>query len=167
MTPPLEKPPRPGEKFLVTDPANMPVDTGLVFIGHIETPWKTTRDCPRNGRGSEAVCRVHVGQAFREGLASVETCSHLYLLYWMHEARRDLIVQAPSFTEETHGSFALRSPIRPNPVALSVVELVAMRPDGVDVRGLDCVDGTPLIDIKPYFAGTDSVPQARVGWRKG
>eukprot|EP00873_Tetraselmis_striata_P045181 jgi/Tetstr1/465445/TSEL_010129.t1 len=119
----------------------MPQNAGIIFIGHIETPWKTTQDCPRNGRGSDAVCRVHLRPAFREGLASVETCSHLYLLYWMHQARRDLVVQAPSFAARPHGCFALRSPIRPNPVALSVVEL-------------------------PYFAGTDSVPQARVGWRE-
>ncbi|WP_093807631.1 tRNA (N6-threonylcarbamoyladenosine(37)-N6)-methyltransferase TrmO [Stappia sp. ES.058] len=145
----------------------MPVEAGLVFIGHLETPWETPQDCPRNGRASDAICHVHVKEPFREGLASVETCSHLYLLYWMHHARRDLIVQAPSFADSPHGSFALRSPIRPNPVALSVVELLAMRPDGFDVRGLDCVNGTPLVDIKPYFAGTDSIPHARVGWREG
>ncbi|MBC00680.1 MAG: tRNA (N6-threonylcarbamoyladenosine(37)-N6)-methyltransferase TrmO [Rhodobacteraceae bacterium] len=166
MTHPSAKSPRPGEQKLAIDPAQMPQNAGIIFIGHIETPWKTTQDCPRNGRGSDALCRVHLRPAFREGLASVETCSHLYLLYWMHQARRDLIVQAPSFAARPHGCFALRSPIRPNPVALSVVELVAMRADGFDVRGLDCVDGTPLVDIKPYFPGTDSVPQARVGWRE-
>ena len=59
---------------------------------------------------------------------------------------------------------ALRSPVRPNPVSLSVVELLAVDGNVLSVRGLDCLDGTPLIDIKPYFASTDSRPDARVGW---
>ena len=155
---------RPGEVVLEHDPARVPADAGLVFIGHVETPWRTVSECPRNGGKTSETCRVVVRPEYSAGLASVATCSHLVLLYWMHEARRDLIVQAPSFAERTHGCFALRSPVRPNPVSLSVVELLAMDDNVLSVRGLDCLDGTPLIDIKPYFASTDSRPEARVGW---
>ncbi|AXS41367.1 tRNA (N6-threonylcarbamoyladenosine(37)-N6)-methyltransferase TrmO [Breoghania sp. L-A4] len=157
---------RPGEIQLIDDPARVANDASLVFIGHIETPWSDRHACPRRGKDSDAVCRIAMKPQFLPGLKSVEGCSHLHILYWMHEARRDLIVQAPAFDETTHGVFALRSPARPNPIALSVVELLAVHDDGLSVRGLDCLNGTPLIDIKPYFAATDSVPHARVAWRE-
>ncbi|BDG70590.1 hypothetical protein Rmf_05190 [Roseomonas fluvialis] len=73
------------------------------------------------------------------------------MLYWMHLARRDLLVQAPK-ERAPSGTFALRSPNRPNPIASSVVDVVAVDADGVTVRGLDCVDGTPLVDLKPARA---------------
>ncbi|WP_417669993.1 tRNA (N6-threonylcarbamoyladenosine(37)-N6)-methyltransferase TrmO [Roseibium sp.] len=158
--------PRPGEIALHKDPAEQPPDCGLVFIGRIETPWEDRHACPRRGAGSDTICTVQVDEQFAEGLKSLESCSHLILLYWMHEARRDLIVQAPAFDSVTHGCFALRSPVRPNPIALSVVELVAIEGRTLSVRGLDCINGTPLIDIKPYFAANDCVPEASVGWHK-
>ena len=160
----MPKPPRPGEQCLPNDPARMSFDAGVVFIGHIETPWPTSDDCPRNARVEDAVCQLHLKPEFRPGLASLETCTHVIILYWMHRARRDLIVQSPSFTQGVHGCFALRSPVRPNPISVSVSRLVECTPEGLSVEGLDCVNGTPLIDIKPYFARTDSVPDARVGW---
>ncbi|WP_249693815.1 tRNA (N6-threonylcarbamoyladenosine(37)-N6)-methyltransferase TrmO [Stappia sp. WLB 29] len=156
---------RPGEEAFDHDPARGPFEAGLVFIGHVETPWATRAQCPRNGRGTDAVCRVRLKPEYRKGLKSVDECSHLILLYWMHKARRDLAVLAPGFADETHGCFGLRAPVRPNPVSLSVVQLLEMTQDGFLVRGLDCLNGTPLIDIKPYFVTTDSVPEARVRWR--
>ena len=74
---------------------------------------------------------------------------HVEVLYWMHQARRDLITQSPKSNAETFGTFALRSPARPNPIATSVCNLVGFEGDVVLVRGLDCIDGTPLIDLKP------------------
>jgi len=71
------------------------------------------------------------------------------VLYWMHLARRDLLQQVPSGASSSMGTFALRSPVRPNPVATSLVLVVSVEADGLTVRGLDCVDGTPLLDIKP------------------
>jgi tRNA (Thr-GGU) A37 N-methylase len=79
----------------------------------------------------------------------------------MDQARRDLIEQVPAHLAEPRGTFALRSPVRPNPVALAAVELVRIEGSILTVRHVDCVDGTPLIDIKPYFASTDSFPQAK------
>jgi tRNA (Thr-GGU) A37 N-methylase len=72
----------------------------------------------------------------------------LEVIYWMHQARRDLLTQTPH-SGATVGTFALRSPVRPNPIATSIVQLVNVRQGIVDVRGLDCLDGTPLLDIKP------------------
>jgi len=75
----------------------------------------------------------------------------LRVLYWMHRARRDLVLQTPFRTGETTGTFAIRSPVRPTPIASSIVELVAIDGRVLQVRGLDCLDGTPLIDLKPDF----------------
>jgi tRNA-Thr(GGU) m(6)t(6)A37 methyltransferase TsaA len=154
---------REGEKT-VELPAK--TDAGVYFIGRIRTPWKTRDACPKNARESDAVCIVEIDLRFREGLKDVETCSHLVLLYWMDKSPRNLVLQVPGHLGAQHGTFALRSPARPNPVAMSVVRLLRVEDGKLVVSGLDCLDGTPLLDIKPYFASTDSVPEAVVGWHK-
>ncbi|MEX0752290.1 MAG: tRNA (N6-threonylcarbamoyladenosine(37)-N6)-methyltransferase TrmO [Xanthobacteraceae bacterium] len=142
-------------------------DAGVYFIGRIRTPWKTRDECPKNARESDAVCRIEVDARWAKALKDVETCSHLIVLYWMDKARRDLAIQVPRHYGEARGTFALRSPARPNPIALSVARLLRVDGTILSVQGLDCLDGTPLIDIKPYFASTDSVPDAVAGWHAG
>jgi tRNA-Thr(GGU) m(6)t(6)A37 methyltransferase TsaA len=141
-------------------------DASLYFIGRIRTPWKRREDCPKNGRESDAVCTISVDPRWAQALQGIESCTHLVVLYWMDQARRDLVVQAPRHYDERRGSFALRSPVRPNPIAMSVVRLQRIDGNNLSVTGLDCVDGTALIDIKPYFASTDAVPDAVVGWHR-
>jgi tRNA-Thr(GGU) m(6)t(6)A37 methyltransferase TsaA len=141
-------------------------DAGVYFIGRIRTPWTRRADCPKNGRESQAECTIELDARYAAGLKDVETVSHLLILYWMDRARRDLIVQAPRHYAEQRGTFALRSPVRPNPVAASVVQLMRVEGMKLTVVGLDCLDGTPLIDIKPYFASTDAIADARVGWHR-
>jgi tRNA-Thr(GGU) m(6)t(6)A37 methyltransferase TsaA len=142
-------------------------DAGLYFIGRIRTPWQRREDCPKNARESDAVCTIKVDPRWAQALAGLETCSHLIVLYWMDKARRDLVVQVPRHYGEGRGTFALRSPVRPNPIAVSVVRLVGLEGTTLSVVGLDCLDNTPLIDLKPYFASTDAVPEAKVGWHEG
>ena len=142
-------------------------DAGLYFIGRIRTPWHTRDECPKNARESDAVCTIEVDQNFAAALKGVETCTHMLALYWMDRARRDLVVQAPRHYGEPRGTFALRSPVRPNPIAASVVKLIKVDGTRLSVVGLDCLDGTPLLDLKPYFASTDAVPDAVVGWHGG
>ncbi len=152
---------RPGE---VSVPLPARHDAGLYFIGCIRTPWKTRKDCPKNARASresEVVCTIEVDPRWAKALPGVETCSHLIVLYWMDQARRDLVVQVPRRAEAGRPTFSVRSPVRPNPIALSVVELRKVDGLRLEVLGLDCLDGTPLLDIKPYFATTDAVPDAR------
>src|SRR5712671_562569 len=139
-------------------------DAGLYFVGRIRTPWRTRDECPKNARESDAVCTIEVDARFATALTGVETCSHVLVLYWMDQARRDLVLQAPRHYGEPRGTFALRSPVRPNPIAASVVKLVKIAGLRLSVVGLDCRDGTPLLDLKPYFASTDAVPDAVVGW---
>jgi tRNA-Thr(GGU) m(6)t(6)A37 methyltransferase TsaA len=140
-------------------------DAGVYFIGRIHTPWTKRADCPKNARESDVVCTVEVDPRYAAALEGVETCTHLVLLYFMDQARRDLVVQVPRHGAK-RGTFALRSPVRPNPIAMSVVRLVRVEGTRLSVVGLDCLDGTPLIDIKPYFASVDAVPDAVVGWHK-
>ena len=139
-------------------------DAGLYFVGRIRTPWRTRDECPKNPRESDAVCTIEVEPRFAAALTGVETCSHMLVLYWMDQARRDLVLQAPRHYGEPRGTFALRSPVRPNPIAASVVKLIGVDGPRLSVVGLDCRDGTPLLDLKPYFASTDAVPDAVVGW---
>ena len=141
-------------------------DAGVYFIGRIRTPWTRRADCPRNARGSDAVCTIEFDPRYAAALDGVSTCTHLVVLYFMHEARRNLVVQVSRHSGR-RGTFALRSPVRPNPIAMSVVKLLARDDTRLSVVGLDCLNGTPLIDIKPYFASVDSVPEAVVGWSKG
>lgn len=137
-------------------------DAGLHFIGAIRTPWSERSDCPKNGLQTDAVCTVEVDEPYRPGLRNVAGCSHLILLYWMDQAERGLVLQRPRHADGLRGTFSLRSPVRPNPIALSVVELLGVEDGSLRVRGLDCLDGTPLLDIKPYYASTDSRPDASV-----
>ena len=139
-------------------------DAGVYFIGRIRTPWTERKSCPKNPAGSDAVCTVELDPKYAPGLKEVETCSHLVLLYWMDKSPRDLVLQVPGHYGVQRGTFALRSPARPNPIALSVVRLVGIEGGTLSIVGLDCLDGTPLLDIKPYFASTDSKPEAVVGW---
>ena len=141
-------------------------DDGVYFIGRIHTPWKSRKECPKNARESDAVCTVELEERWAPGLKEVETCSHLVLLYWMDQSPRNLVRQVPGHYGVQRGTFALRSPARPNPIAMSVARLLGIEGRVLKVVGLDCLDGTPLIDLKPYFASTDSVPDAVVGWHR-
>jgi tRNA-Thr(GGU) m(6)t(6)A37 methyltransferase TsaA len=155
---------RPGE---VAVPLPEQFDAQLYFVGRIRTPWTRREDCPKNARESEAVCSIEVDARWEQALTDIESCSHLLVLYWMDRARRDLVLQVPRHSRqkgERRGSFALRSPVRPNPIAASVVRLIERKGRMLCVVGLDCLDGTPLLDLKPYFATTDAVPDAVVGW---
>jgi len=139
-------------------------DASLYYIGRIHTPWRRREDCPKNPRETDVACTIELDPRWIVALQGLEGVSHIVVLYWMHEARRDLVLQAPHHYAERRGTFALRSPVRPNPIAVSVARLVRIEGNRLTVVGLDCVDGTPLLDIKPYFASTDAVPDAKVGW---
>jgi tRNA-Thr(GGU) m(6)t(6)A37 methyltransferase TsaA len=139
-------------------------DAALYFIGRIRTPWHSREQCPKNPRESDTVCTVELDRRWQDGLKGLETVSHVVLLYWMDRTRRDLVLQVPRHYGEQRGTFALRSPARPNPIAVAVARLVRIENNVLEVVGVDCLDKTPLLDIKPYFASTDSVPDAIVGW---
>lgn len=135
-------------------------------IGHLETPFASIEDCPRNGRQRDPApdCTAVVAPEFQPGLASIEGFSHLILLYWLGP-QPDLLSITPPFDGNERGVFATRAPVRPNPIGVSVVAFAGLEAPGrLRVRYLDCRDRTPLLDIKPYLARTDSEPDASRGW---
>jgi tRNA-Thr(GGU) m(6)t(6)A37 methyltransferase TsaA len=129
-------------------------DAGVYFIGTIHTPWRVRGDCPKRGSSDGPICSIVVDERWREALTDIAQHMRIQVLYWMHRSRRDLVLQTPLRTGQTTGSFALRSPVRPNPIASSVVDLVAVEGATLRVRGMDCLDGTPLIDLKPERKST-------------
>ncbi len=145
----------------------MPQSFTVHPIGTIHTPWRSTAECPRNGRqpNPAPVCSVRLFPEYIAGLQSLNGFSHLMLFYWLHETKPAELVFTPPFDAQPRGIFATRAPWRPNPIGLSVVAFDGMDgPDALTVRYLDCIDGTPLLDIKPYLPTTDSEPDARMGW---
>lgn len=136
-------------------------------IGVLRTPFATRADCPRNGRQPRPppLCHAEVFPAFVPGLKDLDGFSHLILLYWMDQARSAAMMFRPPFDTVERGLFATRSPDRPNPIGLAVVAFEGFTGMGrLGVRYLDCVNGTPLIDIKPYLPTTDADPSAAMGW---
>jgi tRNA-Thr(GGU) m(6)t(6)A37 methyltransferase TsaA len=139
----------------------------ILPIGTLHTPWHSISDCPRNGRQPDPapVCTVRVLPEFLDGLRSLEGFSHLILLYWLGQETAARLCFTPPFDSQPRGVFSTRAPFRPNPIGLSVVALDGFdAPNTLRVRYLDCVDGTPLLDIKPYLPTTDSEPDAAMGW---
>jgi tRNA-Thr(GGU) m(6)t(6)A37 methyltransferase TsaA len=160
---------RHGERLLPFDPALSPPDAGVVFVGRVRSPWIERADCPKNmrearERGRQAT--IEIDPAYAGGLLGLERYSHVVILTWLDGARRDLIVQKPRHAETARGTFALRSPVRPNPVGLHVVRLSGVEESTLILEGIDVLDGTPVIDVKPYFASTDSIPDAIGGERR-
>ena len=135
-----------------------PDDAGLVFIGRIRTPWTSRLETPRQGRQDGPICRLEIFEPFVPAIKGVEFYENLEVIYWLHQSRRDLVLQSPKNNAKTRGTFSLRSPARPNPIAASVVRLVSIEGGTLSVIGLDCLDGTPLIDLKPAFAALDFAP---------
>lgn len=126
-----------------------PVDAGLTFIGRIRTPWDSRLLCPRQGRHDGPQCRIEIFEPWVPALAGVEAFERLEVLYWLDRSRRDLVLQSPASSGKVHGTFSLRSPVRPNPIGTSIVVLDGIEGNVLLVRGLDCLDGTPLLDLKP------------------
>ena len=151
---------RPGEVAVATPP---PTDAGLVFVGRIGTPWTDRMRCPRQGRHDGPICRIDVFEPWVEALDGLAPYARIEVLYWLHRSRRDLVRQSPKSDGSARGTFSLRSPVRPNPIGTSVVSLVAIEGARVLVRGLDCLDGTPLLDLKPDRSGFTPLAPPQAG----
>ncbi|WP_375465843.1 tRNA (N6-threonylcarbamoyladenosine(37)-N6)-methyltransferase TrmO [uncultured Methylobacterium sp.] len=124
-------------------------DAGLVYIGRIRTPWTDRLACPRQGRADGPACRIELFEPWVAALDGLSAYPRIEVLYWLDAARRDLVRQSPANDGLTRGTFALRSPVRPNPIGTSIAHLVSIAGAVLTVRGLDCLDGTPLLDLKP------------------
>lgn len=124
----------------------------LQAIGRVHSAYKNLADIPRQGCLSDTVSEIEIFSAFTDGLLHIEHNRYLIVLYWAHLARRDLLKTIPPRSSEIRGVFASRSPGRPNPLSLCVTELISCAENLLRVRNLDALDGSSVIDIKPYTA---------------
>jgi tRNA (adenine37-N6)-methyltransferase len=133
-------------------------------IGFVRSPFKETKEVPRGlGAKHEAEGALEILPEFEPGLADIEGFSHLFVLWEFDRAQGFDLVSTPPSDDRPHGVFAMRSPRRPNPIGLTVVELLQREGRTLHVRGVDMLDGTPILDIKPYLSGVPP-EKLRRGW---
>ena len=136
-------------------------------IGVIHSPFRDRGGAPYQGCRSEKISRIEVFKEFEEGLQDIEGFSHIIVIYWFHKSQGyHLLVKTP-WDDIPHGLFTTRSPHRPCPLALTVVELVGRKKNILKVKRLDAIDGSPLVDIKPYIAAVDERSVVKSGWLEG
>jgi tRNA-Thr(GGU) m(6)t(6)A37 methyltransferase TsaA len=134
-------------------------------IGIIHTPYKTTEDCPKgdyHGKGVKAY--IELQPEYRDGLMDLDGFSHLILVWVFHESEGYELIASPPHDDEQHGVFATRSPKRPNPIGLTVVKLKEIEGTTLYIEDPDMVDGTPLLDIKPYLLPPETLGEVKRGW---
>ncbi|MDP8257225.1 MAG: tRNA (N6-threonylcarbamoyladenosine(37)-N6)-methyltransferase TrmO [Candidatus Alcyoniella australis] len=137
-------------------------------IGIIRSPFKVQAGTPIKPRmGGATRGEVQLDPAYVAGLADLDGFEHIWLIYLCHDAGPCSLSVKPYLDDQAHGLFATRAPSRPNPIGISSVRLCAVRGNVLEVEGLDVLDQTPLLDIKPYVPGFDSIPQSRSGWIEG
>ncbi len=136
-------------------------------IGVIHSPFTRLEEMPIQAARSTAPGQVEVFEPYVPGLLDVESFSHLILLYVFHRIGEARLTVQPFLDDAPHGIFATRHPARPNPIGLSVVELLRREEAILHVAGLDVLDGTPLLDIKPYVPQFDHFEVTRTGWLRG
>jgi tRNA (adenine37-N6)-methyltransferase len=153
---------RDGEVAFADEAYPRPDDAGLRFVGRVRTAWRERANCPKNvrearerGGGSPL---VEIAPPYRPALADLEAGRWIWLLTWLDRARRDLALQRPRHAERALGTFSLRSPVRPNPIGVHLVRLLRIDAGRLTVDAIDVLDGTPLLDIKPFFGSVDAPP---------
>ncbi|HDR73880.1 MAG TPA: tRNA (N6-threonylcarbamoyladenosine(37)-N6)-methyltransferase TrmO [Methanoculleus sp.] len=135
----------------------------LAPIGVIRSPYRVQGDAPRQGRLRDTTATIEIFEEYAPGLRDVEHCTHLFVLYWLDRADRTLLSATPPGAGESRGVFATRSPNRPNPIGLGIVNLLGMEGSTLTVQGLDALDGTPVLDLKPYVSSLDCISGAVTG----
>jgi tRNA (adenine37-N6)-methyltransferase len=133
-------------------------------IGVIRTPFKSSEDTPIQSSNSDARGYVEVAIEYFDALKSLDGFSHIILVYWFHRAKPPKMRMKPFLDTEEHGLFSIRAPSRPNPIGISTVKLLKVEGIRLDIEGVDILDGTPLLDIKPFVPEFDNRSQATSGW---
>ncbi|HUS03926.1 MAG TPA: tRNA (N6-threonylcarbamoyladenosine(37)-N6)-methyltransferase TrmO [Dehalococcoidia bacterium] len=136
-------------------------------IGIIHSPYHDRVQAPHQGSRREEICQVELFKEFEQGLKDIEGFSHIILIYYLHKSKGYHLLITTPWDTKLHGLFTTRSPNRPCPLGLSVVELIARKENILEVKGLDAIDGTPLLDIKPYVPSIDEKANVKVGWLEG
>lgn len=140
----------------------------FAYIGRLETPFASVEGMPIQAAGAEGkVGRAVIDPAYAEGLKGLEGFSHAILIYHLDRIKGYALSVVPFLDDKPHGIFATRSPKRPNPIGISVVRLLSVEGNVASFACPDMLDGTPLLDIKPYVARFDSCSPEREGWFEG
>lgn len=129
----------------------------LKQIGIINSPYKNRKSTPRQGRYSDEVSVVTVYKEYMDGLEGINRQDHFMIFYWQDHAERDKLKVIPHGKTKERGVFSTRAPVRPNPIGFCLVEIVEVNENILKVRWLDAMDGSPLLDIKPFWPEVDSI----------
>ncbi len=153
---------RDGEDRLPFDPAETADGPRVAFIGHIRSAWEKGT-APKNIRAARETgqqARIELAPGYARGLQGLDVGRYIIVMYWMHEGQRDLIIQHPRHSDTPRGVFSIRSPRRPNPIAMSTVRITSLdHTTGViGIDAIDAFDGTPVVDIKPWTEAIDMPP---------
>lgn len=120
----------------------------ITFIGSIISPYTVLEECPANGWSNNCITEIVIKDEYVTGLNGIVKGMILHILWWFDRAQRDILIQSPGSQKEPIGVFAMRSPQRPNPIALSLCEVIEISNKSIFVRGLEALDGSPVVDIK-------------------
>jgi len=134
-------------------------------IGEIHSPYKKCKDIPIQGRFNNKVeAWIELKEKYVKGLKDLEKFSHAIIIYYFHKSEKENIQGKPFLENQNHGIFAIRSPHRPNHIGLSVVKIKKIKDNKMYFMGVDMIDGTPLLDIKPYIKYFDNRKDVISGW---
>ena len=137
-------------------------------IGKIYTPFKKKEECPiQPNYSSNAEGSIEVFKQYSSGLKDIETFTHIYIIYLFDRAGEIQFVRSTFLDDEPHGIYASRHPCRPNSIGMSIVQLIKRDENELTIMGVDVLDGTPLLDIKPYLPKFDIIDSASNGWTEG
>ena len=139
----------------------------LKSIGIIRSPYKRKEDIPCQGYKSNKTGTIKVYKKYAKGLNDVEGFSHLIIIYLFHKAKGYSLLAKPFLENKLHGIFAIRGPNRPNKIGISIVKLLERKGNILKIGNIDVLDGTPLLDIKPYVPKFDVRENVKIGWLKG
>ena len=134
----------------------------IKIIGVIHSSFKKVEDLPLHCKKN--ISEIEIFEEYIEGLCDIEGFSHIHVFYWLHKSKNYSLKVKTPWDDKLHGLFSTRSPNRPNPLGYSVVKIIDLKDNYLKVKGLDAIDGTPVIDIKPYIKKTDSIKYAISGW---
>ena len=138
------------------------ISSNLKTIGIIHSPYKTTKDVPKGCK--KEISEIEIYEEYKDGLKDLQDFTHMNVYFWLHKSKGySLSVKTP-WDETPHGLFTTRTPHRPNPLGHTIVEIIEIEKNSIKVKGLDAIDGTPLIDIKPYVKKFDCKKNAVSGW---
>ena len=138
------------------------ISVKLNVIGVVHSPYKSPSEVPLKRK--DHISEIEMESELVKGLTDIEGFTHLHIFYWLHKSEGYSLIVQPPWDTKPHGLFATRSPHRSNPIGYSVVELVERKGNILRVKGLDAIEGTPVLDIKPFIKKRDCKPQAVSGW---